>query len=191
MALSTRKPLKKKSTSAAPRSAAPRSAARPATPPRKDLLEALHLAGRESSAATVLFHSAIAGRAGLAVTDTKTIDTLLRLGPLTAGELATHTGLATASVTALIDRLERKGLVQRVRDSQDRRRVIVKPVQARIEQGSAIFESIRTYYQDLLDPYTDDQLATILDYIRRATQRTREVTARISHTPPGSPMPPP
>src|SRR5690606_3398227 len=58
-------------------------------------------------------------------TDVKTLDVLLRLGPLTAGQVAQHTGLATASVTSLIDRLERRGYVERVRDAGDRRRVYV------------------------------------------------------------------
>jgi DNA-binding transcriptional ArsR family regulator len=79
---------------------------------RRDLVEGILAAGRESSAATVMLHTAIAERSGLTATDTKTIDTLIRLGPVTAGELAGYTGLATASVTSLIDRLEKKGLVR-------------------------------------------------------------------------------
>jgi hypothetical protein len=61
---------------------------------------------------------AIAERTGDAPSDTKTMDILLRLGPLTAGELGEHTGLATASVTSLIDRLEKKGLACRVVSKQ-------------------------------------------------------------------------
>jgi hypothetical protein len=75
---------------------------------RRELVEGILAAGRESSAATVMLHTAIAERSGLAATDTKTIDTLIRLGPVTAGELAGYTGLATASVTSLIDRLEKR-----------------------------------------------------------------------------------
>ncbi|MGH2369932.1 MAG: MarR family winged helix-turn-helix transcriptional regulator, partial [Chloroflexota bacterium] len=94
---------------------------------RSELLDALSQAGREHSTATILFHSAISEQLGLGVTDMKTLDYLARLGPLTAGELGERTGLATASVTGLIDRLEAKGFVRRVRDTKDRRRVIVEP----------------------------------------------------------------
>jgi hypothetical protein len=59
----------------------------------RELMDALTLAARESSAATVLFHTAIAEQAGLAPSDTKTMDILDRSGPVTAGELATRTGL--------------------------------------------------------------------------------------------------
>src|ERR1700730_11975696 len=65
-----------------------------------------------------MLHTAIAERSGLTATDTKTIDTLIRLGPVSAGELAGYTGLATASVTSLIDRLTKKNLVRRPRDSR-------------------------------------------------------------------------
>ena len=46
-------------------------------------------------------------------------------GPMGATELAGRLGISTASVTALIDRQERAGLIERVRDTQDRRRVTV------------------------------------------------------------------
>src|SRR5260370_37393454 len=68
-----------------------------------------------------MLHTAIAERSGLTATDTKTIDTLIRLGRVTAGEVAGYTGLATASVTSLIDRLERKGLVRRGAGGRGRR----------------------------------------------------------------------
>ena len=144
---------------------------------RRELADQLFLAGREHSAATVMFHASLAGQRGLASTDTKTLDTLLRLGPLTAGELAQHTGLATASVTALIDRLERKGMVRRVRDPQDRRRVIVEPVRKQSAADHALFTSIRRSYEGLLDRYTDEQLETILDFLRQSAATTRRVTA--------------
>jgi len=153
---------------------------------RGDLVEGILMAGRESSAATVMLHTAIAARVGLTATDTKTIDTLTRLGRVTAGEVARHTGLATASVTSLIDRLEKKGLVRRVRDPQDRRRVIVEPVRERIVQGDSVFGSIREGFASLLERYNDDQLETILDFMQRSSKRARELTATFSAKPSSS-----
>jgi DNA-binding MarR family transcriptional regulator len=46
-------------------------------------------------------------------------------GPLTVGEQAVHLGIARATATELIDRLEAKGLVARMRDERDHRRVFV------------------------------------------------------------------
>jgi DNA-binding MarR family transcriptional regulator len=50
----------------------------------------------------------------------------LRNGPETVGRLGAEVGLSAASVTRLVDRLERRGLVARSRDSEDRRRVDVR-----------------------------------------------------------------
>lgn len=54
---------------------------------------------------------------------------LLRLlavaGPLSVGEQARNLGLSRATATELVDRLESKGLVARIRDGRDRRRVFV------------------------------------------------------------------
>jgi len=46
-------------------------------------------------------------------------------GPLTVGEQAEHLGLRRNSVSELLQRLEAKGLVARVRDERDERRVLV------------------------------------------------------------------
>ena len=46
-------------------------------------------------------------------------------GPLTVGEQAEHLGLSKPTVSELVDRLETKGLVSRMRDDRDRRRVFV------------------------------------------------------------------
>jgi DNA-binding MarR family transcriptional regulator len=46
-------------------------------------------------------------------------------GPLTVGEQAEHLGLSPATTSELVDRLETRGLVKRIRDERDRRRVFV------------------------------------------------------------------
>jgi DNA-binding MarR family transcriptional regulator len=150
---------------------------------RRDLVESILAAGRENSAAAVLLHTAIAERSGLTATDTRTIDTLVRLGPVTAGELAGYTGLATASVTSLIDRLEKKNLVRRVRDTRDRRSVIVEPVLSRIADCQNVFGPIREGFANLLEKYDDGQLETILDFMRRSSHRARELTAAFTANP--------
>jgi DNA-binding MarR family transcriptional regulator len=51
-------------------------------------------------------------------------------GPLTVGEQAAHLGLRRNSVSELLKRLEDKGLVARIRDERDERRVLVWLTQA-------------------------------------------------------------
>lgn len=50
---------------------------------------------------------------------------LAEAGPLTVGEQATQLGISRANATEVIDRLVAKGLVERMRDERDQRRVFV------------------------------------------------------------------
>src|SRR5436190_426344 len=93
---------------------------------RAELLELLETAGRASSVATVMFHTAVAARQGLSASEEKALDLLERSGPLTAGELARQSGLAPASVTGLINRLEHKGFARRIQNPSDRRSILVE-----------------------------------------------------------------
>jgi DNA-binding MarR family transcriptional regulator len=50
---------------------------------------------------------------------------LFRLGDMPAGQLARTVSLSQATLTGILDRLAKKGLLERRRDSRDRRRVLV------------------------------------------------------------------
>ena len=153
-----------------------------AKPDREQLRNAVIQASRENSTVAVFFHSAIAEQFGLGATDEKTLFILQRYGSLTAGEIAQHTGLTTASVTNLIDRLERKGFVQRVRDTADRRRVIVQPNQARLAEFNRLFSSIQAPFDTMLNDYSDAELAVIADFLVRATQYARETIEKLEQS---------
>jgi DNA-binding MarR family transcriptional regulator len=141
---------------------------------RADQVEALLGAGREQSDATMMFLNAVAQRFGLSLTEQNAISVIDRLGPLSAGEIAAHTGLATASVTSLIDRLEAKGFARRVRDAQDRRRVFVELRPERASSYGKEFDPLRQSFARLLRGYRDDERAVILDCMVRITALMRE-----------------
>lgn len=147
---------------------------------RKKLLEALFVAGRDNSNAAVMFHTAIGERMGVGMTEEKALDLLQRLGPLTAGELSKHTGLAPASVSGLIDRLESKWLVRRTRDTKDRRRVIVEVNHEQLAGGAEIFAPFVAGLTELYSSYSDEQLELILDFLDRATAIQRTCTTQLT-----------
>lgn len=149
-------------------------------PDRKELLQAVMEASRDSSTTAIFFHSAIAEQVGIGATEEKTLLFLSGQGPLTAGEIAQQTGLTTASVTSLIDRLESKGFVRRIHDTKDRRRIIVEPIQARLDELYKLFDMVQEGFGELLENYSDDQLAAIADYLKRAAARSHELVARLS-----------
>ncbi len=144
---------------------------------RERLIEAVLQASRDSSTLAIFFHTRMAERVGLGATEEKTLSLLSQRGPLTAGEIASHTGLTTPSVTGLLDRLESKGMAQRVRDPHDRRRVIVEPNQERLAELEQMFHPLNETFRELLERYSDEQLATLADFLTRAVQRSQEFIA--------------
>ena len=150
------------------------------TSERKRILAELARVGRENSDATVLFHTTVAARLGLHPTDYKALGILERLGAMSAGDIACQSGLATASVTNLIDRLEKKGFVRRLRDGKDRRRVLVEVVRDRISGGRPLFASTIESLARLFKRYSDRELALIADFLGRNGDRLREETRKLS-----------
>ncbi|MGH7575995.1 MAG: MarR family winged helix-turn-helix transcriptional regulator [Longimicrobiales bacterium] len=148
-------------------------------PTREQILEDLARVGRENSDATVLFHATIAQRLDLHPTDYKALGILQRLGALSAGDLARQTGLAAASVTDLIDRLERKGFVRRVRETADRRRVLVEPVADRLTGARGLYASTRRSLARLFARYSHRDLEVIADFLRRNGERLRNETEKV------------
>src|SRR5580700_4359685 len=92
---------------------------------RRRLESEFLLALRRSGAVMQLLGSASAERIGINPTDLTCLNILALSGQLTAGELARATGLTTASITGVLDRLEEAGFVRRERDVADRRRVVI------------------------------------------------------------------
>jgi DNA-binding MarR family transcriptional regulator len=142
----------------------------------QQLIDTFTFAIYQNSTLAVFFHTAVAEQIGLGATEEKTL-LILSGGPLTAGEIAQKTGLTTPSVTSLIDRLERKGFVRRVRDLHDRRRVFVEVNQARLAELMQVFASLQGTFEDLIDGYSDEQVETILSFLNRSIARSQEAIA--------------
>jgi DNA-binding MarR family transcriptional regulator len=149
------------------------------SPERKELLEKLSRGGRQLSAATIMFHQAVADQLGLHPTDHKCADFLFLKGPMTAGELAELTGLTTGAITGVIDRLAEAGFVRREEDANDRRRVIVRVVPERFQEVAPLFESLAKTMNEVCAHFTDQELAVILDFQTRAHQGVHAATAEL------------
>ncbi|NUW35767.1 MarR family transcriptional regulator [Nonomuraea sp. SMC257] len=146
---------------------------------RDELLGRLFTAGRELSNAAVMFHTALAAHQGLTATEEKALDLLERLGPLTARQLGERSGLAPASVTGLIDRLERKGFARRVRNPEDKRSVLVETVPDRLAALAPLFDDYVASLTELVTRYDDRELAAIVDFLGEAAARQRQSTHRL------------
>ena len=114
-----------------------------------------------------------AGANGLHVTDLRALIELLdaeREGLLaTPGWLGERLGLGSASATALVDRLERLGHVQRTRDDADRRRVLLTVTPSAKALGWAFFGPLMRRIVDATATLDDAQLATLRDFLSAVT----------------------
>ncbi|PYX79073.1 MAG: MarR family transcriptional regulator [Acidobacteria bacterium] len=79
-------------------------------------------------------------KAGLCLTDFAALEALLHKGPLSISEIQGKVLLASGSMTAAVDRLEKRGLVVRKSSPDDRRARIVKLTQQGKRLAASCFE---------------------------------------------------
>jgi DNA-binding MarR family transcriptional regulator len=119
---------------------------------------------RELGSAFEALSKATAPHIGLNKTDMQALDLVVRTGGLTAGQLAERLCVTTAAMTAVLDRLERSHLAIRVEDSEDRRRVVVRPT-ARARRGCGLLVSFQSDLFAILARYSESELAALEDFM--------------------------
>jgi DNA-binding MarR family transcriptional regulator len=129
----------------------------------------------------IQMHEAIGRKAGLPGTDHKYLGFLLQKGRMTAGELATLTGLTTGAVTGLIDRLENKKLVKRVFAENDRRKVFIEPNNKKIMALlEPLYRQFRTDTDNLFATFSSRELKVLEKYFSKAIQLMEQTSARVN-----------
>lgn len=131
---------------------------------REALIGEVAAAVRSYQRSAEALDDAVAARFGINRTDLRHLE-LLADGPLSAGQLSDRSGLSPAAMTALIDRLERKGYVRRTRDAADRRRVFVELTDRTREVGCELYGPLLSAGRELLGGYTAEQLAMMRDFL--------------------------
>jgi len=155
-------------------------------PQRAELELAFATAMRKSGSLMQSLSQAAADRIGINATDLNCLNILSFSGQLTAGELAKQTGLTTASITGVVDRLAEAGFVTRERDPHDRRRVVVRLVLDRaMQQVASVFLPVMRSWREMAAHYTDDELRLIVGYYGRMEEVLREHVTRLRN-PPGA-----
>ncbi|WP_158550763.1 MarR family transcriptional regulator [Geodermatophilus sp. TF02-6] len=99
---------------------------------------------------------------------------------LTAGRLAELTGLSTSATTAMLDRLERRGFLERRRDPDDRRKVVVAVTGRHVEELGGIFTELADTVRQVLDGYDDEQLQLLTDFVLRLNALAHERTSSLT-----------
>ncbi|SHG97488.1 transcriptional regulator, MarR family [Chryseolinea serpens] len=137
---------------------------------------------RQYSDTSILMHEAIARKAGLSGTDHKYLGLLMEKGETTAGELSRLTGLTTGAVTGLIDRLEKKKLVKRQFDKDDRRKVIIVPnTQNTMKLLEPLFAELQEKTTNLISSFSKSEIQIVEKYFLSAIQVMSDVTNHLNH----------
>jgi len=134
---------------------------------------------RRSQNATDRFDQAVADALGLNRTDMRCLDVLEREGPVSAGRLAEATGLTTGAMTTALDRLERAGYARRVRDTADRRRVLVEATPQALQDVGRFYSEHAALSERLYERYTEAQLELLLGFVREGREFNERHAAQV------------
>ena len=121
-----------------------------------------------------------ADRFGLNRTDLRALDLIRSAGVLSPTALAQALGFTTGGVTTVIDRLEQSGYVRRQPDRDDRRRLVLIATDLVGDREKSVFGQLVRDTQALIATYTDVQLETIGDFLRRSREVTAEHSERLA-----------
>ncbi len=116
---------------------------------------------------------AFARRLALGRNDVAALEVLMNEGPLGPVELGHRLGMRSASATALVDRLEAAGHVERQRDPGDRRRITVVPTPHAHEEAGAAVGPLLAGLQAAAAALQPAERAVVLRYLEEVTAALR------------------
>jgi len=121
--------------------------------------------------------------------DLECLDLLARNGPLSPSALARRAGLHPATMTGVLDRLERGGWVTRERDPGDRRAVLVVPRKDRGAEIFRLYAGMNGALDEICAGYDEAELGVLADFLRRVASAGERSTAELAE--PAEPAEPP
>jgi DNA-binding MarR family transcriptional regulator len=146
---------------------------------KREVFDELIQEVRRSQEATQRFDEAVAEAAGVNLTDMRCLEVLGLEGPVTAGRLAEATGLTSGAMTTALDRLERHGYARRVRDTADRRRVLVEITPLAIDGAGRFYGEHMAHSERLYARYTKPQLELLLEFVREGRELNERTAATL------------
>ena len=120
----------------------------------------------------LLAHHVSAG-ADLRDIDLDCLDFLAQNGPTAPSALARRVAVPPATMTGVIDRLEKGGWITRRRDETDRRAVLVSVRQDAIGEVFRHFDGMNAQMDRVLAEYSPDELALIAGFLTRTADAAR------------------
>jgi len=135
---------------------------------------------RELNSQLSLLNYRVGAQVALRDVDLDFLDLIDRLGPLSPSALARMAGLHPATVTGILDRLERGGWIARERDPADRRAVHVRTVRERLPDLVRLYAGMNRGMNEIYAGYDESELEVVADFLQRAANAGRSATDELS-----------
>jgi DNA-binding MarR family transcriptional regulator len=128
---------------------------------------------------TLLNHR-VGGHLELKGTDLECLDLISRDGPLSPSALARRAGLHPATMTGILDRLERGGWIARDRDADDRRAVVIRAERSRGGEVLRLYSGMIAAMDQVCAGYSDGELELLAGFLRRTADAGRAASAELT-----------
>jgi DNA-binding MarR family transcriptional regulator len=140
----------------------------------KDSLRAL------SNQLSLLNHQ-VGAQLDLKDVDIDCLDLITRHGPMSPSALSRRTGLHPATITGILDRLQRGGWVTRERDpdATDRRAVTVRALRDRNKEIFQLYSGMNGTMDKICSGYAEAELELLADFLRSTTEAGRDATTEL------------
>ena len=117
---------------------------------------------------------------GLNLTDYRALSALAAAGPVTIGTLAERLGTTPATTTAIVNRLETGGHVQRERNAEDRRQVGVRATTSGLGRIMGLMAPLMIATNDYIQSLPADEQRVVADFLAAALGQMRDQLAAMS-----------
>ena len=131
---------------------------------------------RELSLQVSLLNHRVGARLELKDIDLDCLELISRHGPLTPSALARRAGLHPATLTGILDRLERGGWVARERDTADRRSVAIRARRERTGEVFRLYAGMIASMDEIIAGYDEADLELIADFLGRTAAAGQNAT---------------
>ncbi len=164
----------------------PTSASRPtgsaaaATRDRRRRIAQAKMGLRELRIELAVLNHRVGSRIEIKDVDFDCLDIITRHGPITPSALARRMGVHLATMTGILDRLERDGWITRGRVETDRRAVLVRGVPDRQRDIFRLYGPMNKSLDEILESYSDDQIDFIVDFLSRCTAAGHGATDQLA-----------
>lgn len=147
---------------------------------RRRLTTAIKESLRELSNQLSLLNHHVGAHLDLKDVDLDCLDLIARHGSLSPSALARRAGLHPATMTGILDRLQRGGWVTRDRDPSDRRAVLVRALRERNAELFRLYSGMNTSMDQICAGYADTELELLVDFLRRTANAGRSATDELA-----------